>query len=277
MTLSFGVFLSSPAPTSSKRGPSRRRSKKRRGGGRLPDLLYHACSETAGKEAVRTGVLKSSRGQDVFLSSDEARTWRVGHRLQEKPLVVVVDVRRAVREGVSFRKGRTGLYLAERLPVSCLVNLQKGFREQHSAGGFLVRRTGGRIEICLVSCKRRSGVSWEIAKGKMEPGETPAATAVRELQEEMGFEADVRVTESLGMVRYVFSTPKKEVRLKAMHLFLMEASPSPETFSPAEGEGIVDVRWFPVSEARRLVRHSSLRPVLKELDRRYGGGSTGQR
>ena len=93
----------------------------------------------------------------------------------------------------------------------------------------------------------------------------------------MGFEADVRVTESLGMVRYVFSTPKKEVRLKAMHLFLMEASPSPETFSPAEGEGIVDVRWFPVSEARRLVRHSSLRPVLKELNRRYGGGSTGQR
>ena len=269
--------MSSPAPTSSKKGPSRRRSKKRRGGGRLPDLLYHACSESAGQEAVRSGVLKPSRGKDVFLSPDEARTWRVGHRLQERPQVLVVDVRRAVRDGVRFRKGRTGLYLVERLPVSCLINLQKGFREQHSAGGFLVRRVHGRVEVCLVSCKRRSGVSWEIAKGKMEPGETPGATAVRELQEEMGFEAEVAVTESLGMVRYVFSTPKKEVRLKAMHLFLMEANPSPESFSPAEAEGIVDVRWFPVSEARRLVRHSSLRPVLKELDRRFGSKTTGQR
>lgn len=269
--------MSSPAPTSSKKGPPRRRSRKRRSGGRLPDLLYHACSESAGEAALRSGILKATRGQDVFLSPDEARTWRVGHRLQEKPLVVVVDVRRAVRDGVRFRKGRTGLYLVDKLPVSCLINLHEGFREQHSAGGFLARRVEGRFEVCLVSCKRRSGVSWEIAKGKMEPGETPGATAVRELQEEMGFEADVRVTESLGMVRYVFSTPKREVRLKAMHLFLMEATPCPVSFSPAEGEGIVDVRWFPVGEARRLVHHSSLRPVLRELDRRFGAGATGRR
>lgn len=219
---------------------------------------------------MRTGVLRARRGQSVFLSPDEARTWRVGHRLREKPVVMVVDVRRAIRDGVLFRRGRTGLYLADELPVSCLINLQKGFQEQHSAGGFLVRHVDGKMEICLVSCKRRSGRSWEIAKGKMEPGETPGATAIRELQEEMGFTAEVRVTEALGMVRYVFSTPKREVRLKAMHLFLMEATPSPEHFEPAEDEGIVDVAWFPVREARRLVHHSSLRPILKELDRRFG-------
>jgi len=160
--------------------------------------------------------------------------------------------------------------MADMLPLSSLISLHEGYAEQHSAGGFLIREGPDGIELCLVSCRRRSGKSWEIAKGKMEPGETPAATAIRELQEEMGFEAEIRVVEALGMVRYAFTTPQKEVRLKAMHLFLLEASPCPESFSPAIDEGIVEVAWFPVSEARACVRHSSLRPVLRELDRRFG-------
>jgi 8-oxo-dGTP pyrophosphatase MutT (NUDIX family) len=191
-------------------------------------------------------------------------------------MVIVVDVRRALRNGVRFRRGKNGIYLAEKLPFSCLISLQDGYAEQHSAGGFLVREGAQGMELCLVACKRRSGKSWEIAKGKMEAGETPAATAMRELKEEMGFEADMEVVEALGMVRYAFSTPQREIRLKAMHLFLLKATPCPEVFSPANAEGIVEVAWFPVSEARARVRHSSLRPILRELDRRFGKRKAGK-
>jgi 8-oxo-dGTP pyrophosphatase MutT (NUDIX family) len=262
--------LDSPTPAQDRKGSANRRPKKRRGAGRLPDLLYHACSvKHAGLAKVR-GELKAGKGNAVFLSSNESRTWRIAHRLRHEPMVIVVDVRRAVRDGVRFRRGKNGLYLADSLPFSCLISMHEGFKEQHSAGGFLVRQGENGMELCLVACRRRSGKSWEIAKGKMEAGETPAATAIRELQEEMGFEADVSVVEALGMVRYVFTTPNKEIRLKAMHLFLLKATPCPESFSPANDEGIVEVAWLPVSEARARVFHSSLRPVLRELDRRFG-------
>ena len=237
--------------------------------GRLPDLLFHACQVSRVRQVESKGFLRAGKGQSVFLSANEGRTWQIAHRLKRDPFVIVVDVRRAIRDGVRFRRGRSGLYMADRLPLSCLINLQKGFKEQHSAGGFLVRDGQQGLELCLVACKRRSGKSWEIAKGKMEEGETPAATAIRELQEEMGFEADVRVVEALGMVRYAFTIPQREVRLKAMHLFLLKAEPCPVQFSPAEGEGIVEVAWFSVREARSRVRHASLRPVLRELEQRF--------
>ena len=261
--------MDSQTPTSRGKGPARRRKRTRKGGGRLPDLLFHACPSGRAEQARKKGFLRAGKGQSVFLSSHEGRTWQVAHRLKRDPFVIVVDVRRALRDGVRFRRGRTGLYMAEKLPFSCLINLHKGFEEQHSAGGFLVRDGQRGLELCLVACKRRSGKSWEIAKGKMEEGESPAATAMRELQEEMGFQAKLSVVEPLGMVRYAFTTPQREVRLKAMHLFLLSAEPCPEDFFPAENEGIVEVAWFPVREARARVRHASLRPVLRELERRF--------
>lgn len=262
--------MDSRTPAKKRKGSANRRSKKRRGAGRLPDLLFHACTVKYARQAKLRGELNAGKGNSVFLCADESRTWRIAHRLRHEPTVIVVDVRRAIRDGVVFSMGKNGLYLADALPFSCLISMHDGFAEQHSAGGFLVRQGEQGMELCLVACRRRSGKSWEIAKGKMEAGETPAGTAIRELQEEMGFSADIKVVEALGMVRYMFTTPKKEIRLKAMHLFLLEATPSPESFSPANDEGIVEVAWLPVSEARARVFHSSLRPVLKELDRRFG-------
>jgi len=221
--------------------------------------------------AQRRGVLRAGKGRDVFLSTDEGRAWQIAHRLRHLPMVVVVDVRKAVQGGVTFRRGRNGMFIAPSLPLACLVNLQPAYQEQHSAGGFLIRRSTKGLEVCLVACRRRSGKSWEIAKGKMEPGETPLLTAIRELQEEMGFEAEMRMVEPLGMVRYAFTAPHKQVRLKAMHLFLLEATPTPVEFHPAQGEGIVAVEWVGLEEARKRIRHSSLRPVIRELCRRYTG------
>jgi len=233
----------------------------------LPDILYHASNATRLDRYKRNGQLDAGPNRQVFLSSEESDAWSVAHRSSARPVVLYVDAGRARRSGTRFSRTRSGLWTAPRIGIRHVLNLKEGFREQVSAGGFLLRRDRGPVEIALVSCTRRSGKTWEIAKGKLEEGETPEQAACRELQEEMGFEGELSITGDLGVVRYGFHTPEGHPRLKSMHVYLIEAVEPPEVFSPAEGEGIGDVRWFKVEEACGVVRHTSLKPLMRQLRR----------
>lgn len=50
------------------------------------------------------------------------------------------------------------------------------------------RRTGGRVEFLLLhrAADRRIGATWQAVHGRIEPGESAAQAAVRELREEAG-------------------------------------------------------------------------------------------
>ncbi len=255
--------------------PGRRRTARGRrpGGARPPDILYHGCTVPQAVRACDEGRLKVAGNRPVYLSSSEAHAWRVAHRNDQAPEVLYVDAGRARRAGVRFRRGRNGLWLADAVPARFVLNLQAGFREQFSAGGIIVRDAAGGPELLLVSCRRASGATWEIAKGKLEPGESPPVTAVREVLEEMGIEAGLRITSSLGVARYGFRTPEGEPRLKTLYVYLMRADPCPEHFEPAALEGIEDVRWFPLEEACRRVTHGSLRPLMATLRRGLPAGA----
>jgi 8-oxo-dGTP pyrophosphatase MutT (NUDIX family) len=67
---------------------------------------------------------------------------------------------------------------------------QAGERTWTHAGGVVVRSTPGGVEYLLVSAKQRDG--WVLPKGHIEPGESPAEAAVREVREEAGTWAAVR-------------------------------------------------------------------------------------
>jgi len=245
----------------------------------LPDILYHATTRGRLDRYSRTGKLDAGPNRHVFLSEIEDEAWRVAHRggsrnprggNSEEPVVLYVDAAQAARSGVRFRRTRNGLWLAKSVPARHVLNLRSDFRVQVSAGGFLVRRDRGQTELALVACTRRSGTTWEIAKGKLELAETPEQAALREVQEEMGFEATLSIGEDLGVVRYAFRTPEGQPRLKSMHVYLIECDQAPDDFAPSEGEGIRDVRWFSVQEACDVVTHTSLLPVMKELRHRLG-------
>lgn len=243
-----------------------------------PDILYHATNPAAVKMAREVGALRGPGDKPVFLSPDEAQAWRVSHRsARDTPQVLYVDTTRARRHGVRFSLNRrTGLYSADSIPLSDVLNLQGNFAEQKSAGGVPIRRgEDGKPRMALIRVTRRSGVTWEVAKGKLEPGETPEAAGVREVQEEMGLETDLLVTGYVGLIRYGFLAPGGLPRLKSVYLYLMEPVGDGEIrFAPRAEEGIRDVQWFTPDEACRAVTHSSLRPIMKAardlVERQYG-------
>lgn len=237
------------------------------GGESPPDILYHATTAARAARAAERGALDLAHGQPVFLSTAEEAAWRVAHRQAGDPVVLVIDAARARREGVSFSLSRQGLWQARAIPAAQVLNLRADYAEQASAGGFLIYEGSAGPELALIRVDRRIGATWEVAKGKLELGETPAQACLREMTEEMGLQDDwpLEIVQNLGAVRYGFHTPSGEPRLKTLHLFLVRAAERWTAFAPRKAEGILEVSWFSPREAARLVHHRSLRPLMEEL------------
>lgn len=230
-----------------------------------PDILYHACTASQIEEYLRQGAVRTPSGRPVFLSEDESQAWRAAHRMEGEPRVLYVDTARQRRRRLHLQRNRRGLFLARQIPLADVLNLRPDFAEQLSAGGIPVTRgPDGQPRMALIRVTRRSGVTWEVAKGKLEPGEPPEWAGIREVQEEMGVQVDFHVRGLVGLVRYGFLAPGGLPRLKTVFLYLLEPkSDMGGRFAPSEREGIKDVRWFTLDEACRVVTHSSLRPLMR--------------
>ncbi len=89
-------------------------------------------------------------------------------------------------------------------------------RREESAGGVVFRRGQNAIEVLVISpmYARR----WHLPKGHREPGEDPRITALREVWEEGGVEADC--LEELGEIVYSFVHQQETVE-KHVRFFLM--------------------------------------------------------
>lgn len=236
-----------------------------RGGGRLPDILYHACDVGRVAEAREAGSLKLGDGRKLFMSKSESQAWLVAHRGGGQPAVLYIDATRAKQAGTNFQINNRGLWQASSVPQKHVLNLRDGFAHQYSAGGFPVYYGPNGPEIALIKVRRRFGTTWEIAKGKLEPGEGPVQCAIRELQEEMGAEMDLTVEDDFGFVRFGFMTPEREPRLKTMYVYQLRCAERVEEFHPALGESVEEVGWFTPSQADRVVTHRSLRPLMRRL------------
>ncbi|NCG19755.1 MAG: NUDIX domain-containing protein [Rhodobacterales bacterium] len=235
-----------------------------------PDICYHATSDKYVNRYLEKKTISTNRGRPVYLSQDESQAWRAAHRMGGKPRVLYVDTSRARRHGVRFfRDKRSGLYHADAIPVNDVLNLRPNFAEQLSAGGIPIKiGADGVPRMALIKVTRRSGVTWEVAKGKLEHGETPESAAVREVGEEMGIDVPMEVTDTVGIIRYGFMAPGGLPRLKTVFLYLLNPlEPIEDDFRPANAEGIGEVAWFTTTEAVRAVRHSSLIPLMKRARR----------
>jgi 8-oxo-dGTP pyrophosphatase MutT (NUDIX family) len=133
-------------------------------------------------------------------------------------------------------------------------------RSETSAGGLVYR---GRGEACmvLVGGRRRlptGRLTWGFPKGHVEPGETLAEAAVREVREETGIEAVIE--RMLGDVRYVFiKRPGTDdaIRIrKRVRYYLMRRTGG--RLRDRDDE-LDEVRWYPLAKAARLVTFANER------------------
>jgi 8-oxo-dGTP pyrophosphatase MutT (NUDIX family) len=234
-------------------------------GGHPPDIVYHPADVAHVDAYLQRGALERDEGS-ILLYENEEQAWRKAHQQFDSPRVLCVDTSRARRQKVRFdRDPATGLYQVDSCPIRHALNLHPDFKDQHSAGGIpVVRGEDGVARFALIQVTRRSGTTWEVAKGKHEPGETPEKAAIREVQEEMGIDVDLQVREFVAHIRYGFFTPERAPRLKNVFLYLLEPTePIQGAFRPATREGIGAVKWFTPDEAVRVVRHPSLLPAMQ--------------
>lgn len=112
------------------------------------------------------------------------------------------------------------------------------FRYISAAGGVLLRDDG-----CFLGIYRLN--RWDLPKGKVEPGETLALAAVREVEEECGV-SGVKINRPIGDTWHIYPL-KSGFALKQTHWFEMAWSGEGE-LKPQIEEGIVSLQWFNTDE-----------------------------
>ena len=139
-----------------------------------------------------------------------------------------------------------------------VLQLWKDFKSLYfyiKAGGGLVINPFGKVLLIF-----RRGV-WDLPKGKQDPGETLAETAVREVFEETGL-SDLELLERLdnGYHCYLMS---KQRTLKRTRWYLMQTQ-SPNQLVLQKEEGIQDAAWFDPKEipSLQMPMYNNIRDVL---------------
>lgn len=131
-----------------------------------------------------------------------------------------------------------------------------------AAGGAVYKQNGGQSEVLLIF---RRGV-WDLPKGKLEDGETIRQCAIREVAEEVGSSTLPEVTHTLVDTYHEYDQEGIHYG-KTTHWFAMEfGSNAGHDFDPQTDEGIKDVQWIPLPEAKSRVGYQNLVRVLTSLE-----------
>ena len=131
----------------------------------------------------------------------------------------------------------------------------KGEKIVRAGGGLVWRRTGsGDVEIVLVH--RPAYDDWSYPKGKLEPGESEEAAALREVEEETGLRC--RLGPELGTTEYRDSRN----RCKTVRYWQMRAVGG----SLAAANEVDDARWVPLDDAPRLLSYDRDRDLLDAFE-----------
>ena len=151
---------------------------------------------------------------------------------------------------------------------------------EYSAGILLYRLRGGALEVLLIHpggpyWRSKDAGAWMIPKGGINPGETAAAAAAREFEEELGMRAPAdpeplcRIRQAGGKWVDVFAVEGDfdPARIEST-LFEMEWPPRSgqmQSFPEADR-----AEWFTLAAAREKML-ASQQPTLDALEARLAG------
>jgi 8-oxo-dGTP pyrophosphatase MutT (NUDIX family)/phosphohistidine phosphatase SixA len=119
------------------------------------------------------------------------------------------------------------------------------------AAGAVLWRNGERgIEVAVIH--RPKYDDWSLPKGKLDPGETTAGAAVRELKEETGFDSHL----GRHLMRVSYPVAKKQRK----QVDYWAARCNDGEFTP--GAEVDELRWLPLKPASKLLSYTLDRKVL---------------
>ncbi len=121
----------------------------------------------------------------------------------------------------------------------------RDFRLVHAAGGIVADEQNRILMIFRLGC-------WDFPKGKTEPGEQYAQTALREVLEETGVHA-LELGHALPETYHTY-TLRGEPILKVTHWFAMHAASQP--LVPQTEEDITQADWIPASDVAGKLQDS---------------------
>lgn len=113
----------------------------------------------------------------------------------------------------------------------------KQFKVIEAAGG-IVRNKKGE---CLLIYRHDT---WDLPKGKIDPGETPEEAAVREVREECGF-SGLELGSQVRNTYHIYEHKEEQI-LKVTYWYLMYSDQ--KSLTPQLNEGITDLGWKSVRE-----------------------------
>ncbi len=128
-----------------------------------------------------------------------------------------------------------------------------------SSGGVIYRKSDQAIEVALA--RARQGPVWCLPKGRVEPSETLEEAAVREVREETGLKG--KIVGTIRSIEYTYSSRLENGGRapvdKTVHFYLLAFEEG--SVEDHDGE-VIDVKWFPLDVAGRLLYHAGERDVL---------------
>jgi 8-oxo-dGTP pyrophosphatase MutT (NUDIX family) len=126
-------------------------------------------------------------------------------------------------------------------------------KREFSAGAVLVRRLRGAWHVAAIRPRGKPEGTWALPKGRIDPGETGEATALREVREETG--AGGGSLGKLGDVRYVFTWDGERV-FKVVSFFLVRYGEGRlGDIPPEHRHEVAEARWLPLEEAPSLLAY----------------------
>ena len=133
--------------------------------------------------------------------------------------------------------------------------------EATSCGGIVIYR--GKI-LLLYKNIRGKYEGWVLPKGTVEKGETHEETALREVKEESGVDAEI--VKYLGESHYTFQVSQDEIS-KSVHWYLMTAG---SYYSrPQREEYFQDSGYYKYHEAYHLLKFANEKQMLEKAYEEY--------
>ena len=142
-------------------------------------------------------------------------------------------------------------------------NVKQSFRREFSAGGVVFDEKERKVLMILVENLSGKKV-WTFPKGHIEEGESKEQTALREVEEEAGWRT--KIVKPLGDVTYYFKDKDGTLIKKTVFWYLMEPVEKSEVKTPDE---VIDVKWFPIDEAKKVAVYDSDKRMLRELEKMF--------